>query len=230
MKVYKELVLSGSKKNIETFKKNVSLPGSGDWMLIKNKDKEHGVIEFEYSGKKADKALVLLDIDSMDGGKQEDYIKVQNIIPLKKSRLNIGEYNALLDLFRNEIIDPIKNKVQGITESYSDTDVFNPLDYISKEALTKLESFCNSANKSTGATHPRDEKRWFEFISQTVNDDRTFDYETLYRFLKDEEYWGKEDAKGVHGRSAWSDEWAEKLASEYETYVRLLQYYASRNS
>ena len=54
-----------------------------------------------------------------------------------------------------------------------------------------------------------------------------FDYDTLYKFLMDEEYWGRKENGflGVMGHFAWSEELAEELASEYETSVRLLQYY-----
>ena len=104
---------------------------------------------------------------------------------------------------------------------------FNPLDYISESALNKLTLFCNAANKSTGSSHPCDEERWFDFICQTVDDGRVFDYDTLSKFLQDEEYWGKKEKEflGVIGQFAWSEENAEELASEYDNYVRILQYY-----
>ena len=104
---------------------------------------------------------------------------------------------------------------------------FDPLDYISEKALKKLTLFCDAANKSTGSSHPSDEERWFDFICQTVDDRRTFDYDTLFKFLQDEEYWGKKESGfiGVIGCFAWSEENAEELASEYDNYVRILQYY-----
>ena len=54
-----------------------------------------------------------------------------------------------------------------------------------------------------------------------------FDYDTLYKFLMDEDYWGRKETGflGVMGHFAWSEEKAGELASEYENYVRLLQYY-----
>ena len=58
-------------------------------------------------------------------------------------------------------------------------------------------------------------------------DGRVFDYDTLLKFLQDEEYWGKKEKGflGVIGQFAWSEENAEELASEYDNYVRILQYY-----
>ena len=60
-----------------------------------------------------------------------------------------------------------------------------------------------------------------------MDDGRVFDYDTLSKFLQDEEYWGKKEKGflGVIGQFAWSEENAEELASEYDSYVRILQYY-----
>ena len=93
--------------------------------------------------------------------------------------------------------------------------------------MKRLEAFCNSANKTTGSSHPSDEKRWFDFICQTVEDSQTFDYDTLLRFLMDEEYWGKRSLDNVEsmGRFAWDEQHASELALEYDNYVRILQYY-----
>ena len=95
---------------------------------------------------------------------------------------------------------------------------------------SKLERFCNAANKSTGSSHPCDEERWFDFICQTVEDDRTFDYDTIYRFLMDEDYWGKKEEGfiGAVGHFAWDEEHADELATEYDNYVRILTYYRDK--
>ena len=85
----------------------------------------------------------------------------------------------------------------------------------------------NNANKSTGSSHPFDQERWFDFICQTVDDDRIFDYTTLANFLQDETYWGKksEEFIGVIGEFSWDEEHAYELASEYERACEILQYY-----
>lgn len=156
-----------------------------------------------------------------------EYVKVCNIVPLQKNQLTIEEYNQLLDLFYNDIAKVYGQTHDDIKVVGPSTGCFNPLDYISESALNKLTLFCNTANKSTGSSHPCDEERWFDFICQTVDDGRVFDYDTLSKFLQDEEYWGKKEKGflGVIGQFAWSDENAQELASEYDNYVRILQYY-----
>ena len=158
---------------------------------------------------------------------RDGYVKVCNIVPLQKNQLTIEEYNQLLDLFYNDIAKVYGQTHDDIKVVGPSSGRFNPLDYISESALNKLTLFCNAANKSTGSSHPCDEERWFDFICQTVDDGRVFDYDTLSKFLQDEEYWGKKEKGflGVIGQFAWSDENAQELASEYDNYVRILQYY-----
>lgn len=67
------------------------------------------------------------------------------------------------------------------------------------------------------SSHPIDQERWFSFICETVDDGRICDTDTLVEFLQDETYLGE---SGV-----WDEERAWKLASEYESACKILQYY-----
>ena len=131
-------------------------------------------------------------------------------------------------MFYEDIVKKYIEKNKDIKVIGPTSDKFEPLEYISQEALDKLSDFCDLANKSTGSANPDDEKRWFDFICQTIDDKKVFDYDTLYRFLIDEEFWGTKDVLGPMGHFAWSEEMAEELAMEYDNYVRILQYYNER--
>ncbi len=225
MHIYKELSFVGNKESLDSFKMEAPSFARGEWKYAHN-DRMTDYIAFDYLGNKVDQAEV-----SIYYGKDSlREVKVGNIVPLKKNQLSIEEYNAVLDLFYEEIIVPNKSKLKNITIVGPESDVFDPLKYISKEALNKLELFCNAANKSTGSSHPCDEERWFDFICQTVDDNKMFDYDTLYRFLIDEDYWGrKEDGFiGAMGSFAWDEEHAAELATEYDNYVRILKYYKDK--
>lgn len=91
---------------------------------------------FNYIENEVDKAQV-----SIFFGNRNDVtkLKVTNIVPTIKAELKISELT-----------------------SYE----FNPLTFISSNALAKLKTFNLNANKSTGASHPCDKERWFEFICQ----------------------------------------------------------------
>ncbi len=227
MHIYKELGFVGDKPAFDAFKKNAPSFVRGDWKYSQS-DRMKDYIVFDYLGNKVDQAEV-----SIYYGKdtwRQRYIKVGNIVPLRKSQLSIEEYNAVLDLFYEEIIVPNKPQLSGIEIVEPESDVFDPLKYISAEALKKLKRFCNGANKTTGSSHPSDEVRWFDFICQTVDDDQTFDYDTIYRFLMDEDYWGKKEPGfiGAMGQNAWDEEHAVELATQYDNYVRLLKYYKNQ--
>lgn len=227
MHIYKELSLLGDKTSFDTFKENAPSFAKGDWRYFNSNLTEH-YIAFDYLGNKADEARVLIYYGPETW--RDGFIKVVNIVPLRKNELTIDEYNAVLDLFYKEVILPNKTKMKGLTVIEPETDVFDPLKYISKEALAKLELFCNGANKTTGSSHPSDEARWFDFICQTVDDGQTFDFDTIFRFLMDEDYWGKRDPKfiGSMGHFAWDEEQAGKLATEYDDYVRILKFYRNK--
>lgn len=228
MHVYKELSIIGEKEDFDEFKRVAPSLAQGDWRYSQNKYLTQYHIVFDYIGETVEKSEV-----SMFYGPntwREHEIKIGNIVPLKKNQLTIDEYNAILDLFYHDIVLPYCKKHEKLKIVGPTSDIFDPLEHISKNALQKLELFCEGANKSTGSTHPSDEKRWFEFICQTVDDKRTFDYDTIFRFLMDEEYWGKREAGlvGAMGHFAWDEEQACELATEYDNYVRILQFYLDR--
>lgn len=230
MYIYKELILKGTKKDFDDFKHIIPLFASGDWSFEANDNHPimHDYITFSYKGNIVPQAAVSIhyEPDTWD----KDSIKVINIVPLKKGQLSVKEYNEVLDLFYKDIICPYVLKYPHMIIVGPTSDVFDPLNYITKMALQKLERFCNAANKSTGSHHPLDEERWFDFICQTVEDEQIMDYDTLANFLMDEEYWGKPPKSGLGGmgRCAWDREHAQELALEYEQYVNILQYYKKK--
>ena len=228
MHIYKELWFIGDRPSFEEFKRKAPSFAHDDWKYVYSERMED-YIRFDYMGDKVEQSEV--SIYCGEKALKQRKIRIGNIVPLNKNQLTIEEYNAVLDLFYEEIVIPnhLQLKNQGLTIIGPESDVFDPLKYISGEALKKLERFCSAANKTTGSAHPNDEERWFDFICQTVDDDRFFDYDTIFRFLMDEEYWGKKEPGSISamGHFAWDEEHAAELASEYDNYVRILQFYKS---
>ncbi len=227
MHIYKELSFVGDKPAFDKFKKTAPDLVRGDWKYSTS-DRLKDYIVFNYIGNKVEQAEVSIYYGSETW--RQGYIKVGNIVPLHKSQLSIEEYNAVLDLFYAEIIVPNQSKLEGLEIVGSESDMFDPLKCITEEALKKLERFCYGANKTTGSSHPSDEERWFDFICQTVDDGQTFDFDTIYRFLMDEDYWGEKDPDfiGAMGHFAWDEKHASELAMEYDNYVRLLKFYKAK--
>lgn len=224
MKTYRELYFEGSLELLTKFTEEINKFVVGDWEQVNKTERWKDYLFFDYNGDDVDRARVSIYIgDNIYKGK----LKVGNIIPLDKNQLSVDEYNAILVKFYNDVIKPYKESGAPISISQPTDDVFNPTSVITEKALEKLKSFCRAANKSTGSSHPCDRERWFDFICQTVDDDKMFDASTLATFLQDETYWGKkpQDFMGVMGNYAWDEEKAYELAYEYESLCEIIQYY-----
>lgn len=224
MKTYRELYFKGDSKQLTKFVDEIGKYALGEWQIVEKSDQWKEYLFFDYKGEKVDKARVSIYL----GNKIiEGELNVGNIIPLEKNELSIDEYNAVLLKFYNDVIKPYKECGTELTILEPSDDIFDPTTIITEEALKKLERFCRLANKATGSSHPYDRERWFDFVCQTVDDDRIFDSSTLASFLKDENYWGKksDDFIGVMGTYAWDEDHAYELASEYERLCEVLQYY-----
>ena len=226
MHVYKEIYFNGNKVALDRLFSKIYDVFPDKWVKPEGNTLLKNYILADYIGDLVPHAEVSIyyGADSW----REGYVRVGNIVPLEKDQLSIDEYNKILDLFYEDRVKKYIEKNKDINVRGPTSDKFEPLEYISQEAMDKLSDFCDLANKATGSANPDDEKRWFDFICQTVDDKKVFDYDTLYRFLIDEEFWGTKDVLGPMGHFAWSEEMAEELAMEYDNYVRILQYYNKR--
>ena len=224
MKTYRELYFKGSPAQLEKFLQDIKNYSTSVWQFGCEDRYSSSWIYFDYLGKSVDNARVCIT-----AGKDitRGELKVSNIVPLEKNQLSIDEYNAVLQKFYEDVIKPYKETHHELNIPQPSDDIFDPKTIITEKALRKLEAFCNGANKSTGSSHPSDQERWFDFICQTVDDGRMFDYSTLAEFLQDEDYWGTKDSDflGAMGHFAWDEDHAYQLASEYENACVLLQYY-----
>jgi hypothetical protein len=224
MKTYRELYFKGTEKQLLEFVNQIGEYAVGDWKLEKKSERWKDYLCFDYVGELVDKACVSIYIgDKISKGE----LRVGNIVPLEKNELSVDEYNTILLKFYDDVIKPYKKFGTELNILQPSDDIFDPTSVISETALKKLRLFCTAANKSTGSSHPYDRERWFDFICQTVDDGKMFDYSTLASFLQDETYWGKksDDFIGVMGDYAWDEEHAYELASEYESLCEILCYY-----
>lgn len=74
-------------------------------------------------------------------------------------------------------------------------------DAVDKDIASKFEAFCRSSNKSTGYSHPLDERRWLDLLLAMVHKDQYLGFDLCKSFLL--EY-------------GWTEEWAYRLAVDME--------------
>ncbi|NFO10948.1 hypothetical protein FDB29_07460 [Clostridium botulinum] len=224
MKTYRELYFKGTTEQLIEFINKIGQYAVGDWSLREKTNRWKDYLFFDYIGDDVEKASVSIHTDNEI---LKGELKVGNIVPLEKNELSIDEYNAVILKFYDDVIKPYKECGTEVNILQPSDDIFDPTSVISETALKKLKLFCLAANKSTGASHPCDQERWFDFVCQTVDDGKMFDYSTLANFLQDENYWGKKPDGfiGVMGKFAWDKEQAYELASDYDNLCEVLSYY-----
>jgi hypothetical protein len=135
-------------------------------------------------------------------------ISTSNVVPLDVGSFSYGEYNAVLKKFCDEIVRPSSRKTGAeveLTEDHADLSR-----WLSEPAARKLRAFSRLANKSTGASHPYDQKRWLDFIVEAHKEETSLDASTLRRWLIEVE--------------GWAPDVADQLAAEFEFGGELLTF------
>ncbi len=92
----------------------------------------------------------------------DDGYYVPNIVPLEVGSLTYAQYNAILTDFITHVAEPVVARHGYVIETTEPRQTLD--DWLSNDAVVKLRRFSGAANKSTGASHPMDERRWFDFI------------------------------------------------------------------
>ncbi|CAM5784036.1 hypothetical protein [Rhizobacter fulvus] len=139
----------------------------------------------------------------------EDGYRVSNIVPNKSGELGVKRYNIILRDFVERIARPAAAEAGFKVDLTSEFQTLEA--WVGDEVATKLRRFSSAANKSTGASHPMDQSRWFEFIIEAHKRSVRLDPDRLVRWLIEVERWPQDIAI--------------ELAMEYETSRALLEKY-----
>lgn len=131
---------------------------------------------------------------------------IPNITPAEIGQLTIAQYNTVLSDFAEAIAKPVARRFGynvNITSAIQDLE-----DWMTPTVAASLRRFSGAANKSTGAGHPLDERRWFDFIIAVHRAKLDVGTDRLERWL--------------HEVEGWDQERALELASEFERGLALL--------
>lgn len=141
----------------------------------------------------------------------DNQLYISNIVPTELSELKIDDYNRVLLEFVNSNLQSLIKGMGGVFELTTDTYVLEGR--INTESLRCLRVFSSAANKSTGSTHSRDKKRWFDFI---------------VAYHKSGAYLGSQDLDSFLIDDGWSEDMADTLVSQFEYSLHLLNHYEGK--
>lgn len=166
---------------------------------------ESNALAFERTKTPGFEAAGLVLLASGDG------MEVVNIVPLEVGELSYRAYNAILEDFAERVAAPAA-KVAGYHVELS-SGTLQLDDEVPPNVGEALRRFSALANKSTGASHPLDRDRWFDFIILAHRSGARLDASTLARWLSESEGWPEDEARD--------------LAGEYERARELLARFAA---
>ena len=210
MKTFRELELRGQHSTLKQIIESIENNLTNGWMRSPDKEKEVLAISpskvycFTCS-KKGEREASSLWLDFRD----DETLYISNIVPQEIYQLNFDQYNLILEEFYNKFILQVAEKF-GIEPSLT-SDLIQIDDLVTKDTLAKLKQFSLAANKSTGSSHPLDQKRWFNFIVHAHLETTPLNPSILKRWLIEVEN--------------WSEDKASQLTIEYEFAQSLLDFY-----
>lgn len=144
-----------------------------------------------------------------------DELYVCNIVPCDEGlHLSTEQQNAISREFFRLIAAPAGERA-GVAVTLSKA-LFEIEDFVSPHTAARLRSFSRLANRSTGSSHPNDQKRWFAFTISAHLESALLDANMLGRWLREVE--------------GWPPEKATELQIEYEQARSLLQQYDHERS
>jgi hypothetical protein len=207
IEVFQDLHITGPASQMAALKKELSDYAVAPWRYVVDEpveEQEHGTIMFmERSEDATLPGARLLLWPSVAG------YSVLNVVPTKLSSFDYATYNALIQEFVELVATPasreLEFKIQLSKQQQSIEDWFSP------STAQALQSFSRLANRSTGASHPLDQRRWMDFLVAAHAERSKADSEFLYRWL--------------HEVERWPEDTAHELLNDYDFALGLLTRY-----
>lgn len=135
-------------------------------------------------------------------------LRVSNIVPTDVTEISYAQYNAILKEFAEQFAQPAAQSL-GLSVEISKANI-TTRDLLPPDVIQSLVDFSRQANKSTGASHPRDKARWQKFVIGAHQAHSELGSDILSDWLVEQ---------------GWPSEAARDLAIEYERGRALLEEY-----
>jgi hypothetical protein len=212
MKAFRDLKLIGSASEQERLISLIEQQLSKGWTRDREREAElksrsgYDYVNFICSETLSRPAAVLSFIADENG-----YLYVCHIVSKAHGQLEKDSYNSILEEFVTQFVEPA---AKGLDIQILTTPGERTIDNsMSPELSQLLKRFSAAANKSSGGTHPLDERRFFDFIVQAHNERALLNETELRGLLVDD---------------GWFSRYAEELSSKYLFGRDLLNHYSNQ--
>jgi hypothetical protein len=206
MKAFRELSIKGSSDELASFIDGIAFRLEDGWEGVENINPPNSLKPFYFT---CPEAPGRTECEIWIAHRSPNELYVSNIVPKSyQGQFSYDDYNAILLEFYNRFAFPVATERHLRVElSSGDVDLET---WLSPTAAKALRLFSQKANKSTGASHPEDQKRWYAFVILADKENAHLDASTLARWLREE--------------AGWAESIASELAGEYEQARSLLAY------
>ncbi|MGC4068907.1 MAG: hypothetical protein QM784_30540 [Polyangiaceae bacterium] len=131
-----------------------------------------------------------------------------NVVPSESDELTFDEYNVVVDEFVDRFVARVASEC-GLNWIVS-SGVLDMAELLEDDAFVALNAFSNAANRSTGAGHPCDARRWHAFLVLAHRQHSQLTADHLGRWL---------------GAEGWDEDKVLALQIQYEQARALLRFY-----
>jgi hypothetical protein len=199
VQIYSDMKFSGNPQELKTLLDQLDTLGKiGEWARDRQAEEE---IERLLSGTGKVRCFENVPTADVPGSRlwldiNPTEWSVTNIVPTGQGPIAPSIYSALLSSFRMAVLPLLAGTSVAVSEPAHEV---GPEHWLSPNALKLLRQFSGLANKSTGASHPRDRARWNDFVIAAHRDQCKIGGEELSRILIEDENWpeGKASELGI---------------------------------
>ena len=207
MKTFRDLYIQLNDVHIETFTQKLESQTNSIWVRRKDKEEiasgEEHFMCFEAVKNDTIMPVALFLFPHSDA----ETWWVSNIVPTEQNELTHDQYNDALISFNEQIIQPAI--IDTPITAQLTSDVITVASVAGIEVEDALKRFSKLANKSTGTSHPSDQKRWFEFLILAHHAPHKLEVNLVIYTLRE---------------LGWSEERAIELGLQFEFAESLLSY------
>jgi hypothetical protein len=193
LEVFQDFEIKGDQTKLTTFLSQLSRALPESWKRNSNREKE-----IRHASNDGDRTFVFT-IAPMDNRptanlflvRHDHSLRITNVVPIEFGQLSKEQYNSFIDDFSRAAL-PIAERLRlKTTITSSQLDV---RELLGDKTFRALKAFSSAANKTTGASHPLDRRRWLSFLILQQLEGSRLDGDILTRWFIEEEKWPDSEA------------------------------------